>query len=73
MQEFVIKSYGFTQLARLYRPDICPGNAIRTLKNWIEKNAELSKELTATGFDPSTVRTLTPRQVAIIVHHLGTP
>lgn len=71
--DFKIQSYGLTELAQLYRPNAQPKSALRTLNNWIEKNQELQLALSNTGFDPESVRTLTPMQVAIIVHYLGEP
>ena len=73
MQEFQIHSYGITELALLYRPYLSPRNAARTLRNWIKNNPELLLALSDTGFNPQTVRTLTPMQVLIIVSYLGEP
>ena len=73
MQEFQIHSYGITELALLYRPSLSPRNAARTLRNWIKNNPELLLALSDTGFNPQTVRTLTPMQVSIIVSYLGEP
>lgn len=73
MQEFQIHSYGITELALLYRPYLSPRNAARTLRNWIKNNPELLLALSDTGFNPQTVRTLTPMQVSIIVSYLGEP
>ena len=73
MQEFQIHSYGITELALLYRPYLSPRNAARTLRNWIKNNPELLLALSDTGFNPQTVRTLTPMQVSIIVRYLGEP
>ena len=73
MQEFQIHSYGITELALLYRPYLSSRNAARTLRNWIKNNPELLLALSDTGFNPQTVRTLTPMQVSIIVSYLGEP
>ena len=73
MQEFQIHSYGITELALLYRPYLSHRNAARTLRNWIKNNPELLLALSDTGFNPQTVRTLTPMQVSIIVSYLGEP
>ena len=73
MQEFQIHSYAITELALLYRPYRAPRNAARTLRNWIKNNPELLLALSDTGFNPQTVRTLTPMQVSIIVSYLGEP
>ena len=73
MQEFQIRSYSLTELAQLYRPHLAPRSAARTLRNWIRRNPELQESLAATGFDPNTIRTLTPLQVSIITTYLGDP
>lgn len=73
MQEFQIRSYSLTELAQLYRPHLAPRSAARTLRNWIRRNPELQESLAATGFDPDTIRTLTPLQVSIITTYLGEP
>lgn len=73
MQEFEIKSYSLTELGLIYRPHLSPRSALRTLKNWIDFNPKLKEALMATGYHPATVRTLTPRQVSIIVSFLGPP
>ena len=73
MQEFQIRSYSLTELAQLYRPHLSPRSAARTLRNWIRRNPELQESLAATGFDPDTIRTLTPLQVSIITTYLGDP
>ena len=73
MVSFQIRSYGLTELAQLYRPHLSPRSAVRTLRNWIRRNPELLQSLAATGFNPDTIRTLTPRQVTLIVSYLGEP
>ncbi|MGM9675424.1 MAG: DUF4248 domain-containing protein [Bacteroidaceae bacterium] len=70
---FQIRSYGLTELALLYRPHLAPRSALRTLRNWIGRNPKLVAALAATGFNPASVRTLTPMQVAVIVRYLGEP
>ena len=73
MQTFQIRSYSLTELAQLYRPHLSPRSAARTLRNWIRRNPELQESLAATGFDPDTLRILTPLQVTIITTYLGEP
>lgn len=73
MQEFQIRSYSLTELAQLYRPHLSPRSAARTLRNWIRRNPELKESLATTGFDPDTIRILTPMQVTIITTFLGEP
>ena len=73
MQEFQLRSYSLTELAQLYRPHLSPRSAARTLRNWIRRNPELQESLAATGFDPDSIRILTPLQVTIIITFLGEP
>ena len=63
---------GKSELAMLYRPDLKEGNARRTLYNWMRRNEKLMAALDAVGYDPKR-RTLTPREVAIIVDFIGEP
>ena len=71
-KEFRIRTYGKSELAMLYRPDLKEGNARRTLYNWMKRNEKLMAALDAVGYDPKR-RTLTPREVAIIVDFIGEP
>ncbi len=71
-KEFRIRTYGKSELAMLYRPDLKEGNARRTLYNWMRRNEKLMAALDAVGYDPKR-RTLTPREVAIIVDFIGEP
>ena len=36
MNSFAIRTYGRTELAQLYCPDLCPESAYRKLKHWID-------------------------------------
>lgn len=72
MNEFKIQTYGKSELAMMYMPHLQPASALRTLNNWIGRNAELQQALKKAGW---TVKThmLTPRQVGIITEYLGEP
>ncbi|MCD8041431.1 MAG: DUF4248 domain-containing protein [Tannerellaceae bacterium] len=72
MNGFAIRTYGLQELAQYYFPNIQENSATQQLKKWIRYNEELCKELKGTGYKPG-VRLLTPRQVELIVHHLGLP
>lgn len=72
METFVIRTYGRTELAQLYCPNLCPEAAFRKLKQWIELSPELSGGLPALGVS-SRSRTYTPAQVRLIVDVLGEP
>lgn len=64
---FEIKSYGRTELAQLYAPDLLPQGAYRRLMRWMKANPQLNY-LTRIHR-----RTFTPAQVAKIVKELGEP
>ncbi|MCD8167433.1 MAG: DUF4248 domain-containing protein [Bacteroides sp.] len=72
VKEFRIKSYGWQELACLYKPDISPASASKRLRYWVNKKKSMKEELLAEGWTPDC-RTLTPREVQIIVNGLGEP
>ncbi|WP_300701973.1 DUF4248 domain-containing protein [Bacteroides sp.] len=72
MESFVIRTYGRTELAQIYCPDLCPQAAFRKLNHWIDLYPGLRDDLSALGLCPHT-RTYTPAQVGLIVAALGEP
>lgn len=68
---FVIRAYGLQELAQLYFPGNTPQSASAQLKKWM-KNDQLYSKLLEAGYH-SGQKILTPRQVEIIVDHLGEP
>ena len=68
-QHFIIRTYGFGELAQLYNPHITKNAASYRLKCWIKNNHELFSKL---QLKPHT-RILTPNQVRIIIEYLDTP
>ncbi|WP_288207550.1 DUF4248 domain-containing protein [uncultured Parabacteroides sp.] len=64
--------YGHTELALLYFPDILPKSASSQLALWINRDEELLSDLLKAGYKKGQ-RMYTPRQVAILVDHLGEP
>lgn len=72
MKDFEIRSYGKSELAGLYMPDIEPQSALKTIKRWIEKYPGLPEALTEAGLTPND-RRYTPRQVKLIVTAIGEP
>lgn len=71
-EPFEIKSYGRTQLALMYSPDITPESAWKKLRKWINHFPGLKKTLSDLGYT-GTERSFTPLQVAAIVEAIGTP
>lgn len=64
-------TYGMQELAQLYFPHNTPASATTQLKRWMNKPALMLK-LQAANYLKGQ-RILTPRQVDIIVDHLGDP
>ena len=65
--EQTIKTYGRSELAQLYFPDLLQKSAWQKLKSWLELNPRL-RNLAAL-----TRRTFTPAEVALIYSELGEP
>ncbi len=72
MEQFKIQSYGRTELALKYCPEISPGSAFRKLSIWIDHYPNLREQLLALGYCAKS-RTYTPAQVRAIVEALGEP
>ena len=66
------RTWGHTELARLYFPGIQPKSASAQLARWIRLDEDLFVELTKAG-NKKGQRMYSPRQVAILVDHLGEP
>lgn len=71
MKKFDVRAYGLQELAILYFPHSAPRSASHRLRQWMRK-AQLGERLREAGYT-SGQRLLTPRQVALIVAHLGEP
>lgn len=71
MSEFKTHAYGLQELAMLYFPNSTPQAASNQLKKWKSKEKLLVK-LKEAGYEPGQ-KILTPRQVAVIVGHVGEP
>lgn len=69
---FRIKTYGRTELAELYNPNVAPETAWRKLRSWIRKYPGMVEQLLAAGYKRGQ-RSFTPRQVRIIVDGVGEP
>lgn len=71
-EEFKVRAYGRTELAKLYSPGLKPQSAYKRLLMWIYTSPELSKLLLEDG-KPSKSRIFTPHNVKNIVRFLGEP
>ena len=70
---FEIRTYGKSELAMLYFPqsETCAG-ALSNLRFWIRRNPELMAALQSCGMPPRS-KSFTPKEVSLIIHHLGEP
>jgi len=66
-EPFVIRAYGKSELALLYRPEASKDAALKTLKYWIQLNPRLRKLVKSPG------DFYTPKEVKAIVEELGEP
>lgn len=69
---FVLRSYGYCELALLYFPNSTKKSATSQLRRWIRRNLELRSTLAQLGF-AERQRILTPRQVEVVVRFVGEP
>lgn len=74
MQEdkFIVRAFGFGELAQLYFPSITKKSASAQLRKWIESDKFLQKELSQAGYRFSQ-RVLSPKQVEVLLKILGNP
>jgi hypothetical protein len=59
-KEFIIRSYGYGELAQLYFPNVTKKSASVQLRRWIKLNSNLIQELNYLGFKPGQ-RIFTPQ------------
>ena len=73
IKEFEIRSYGKSELAMLYFPNVqTPGGALSNLNFWIRRCRDLYAALRACGM-ARKAKAYTPKEVALIVYYLGEP
>ncbi|MBR1596837.1 MAG: DUF4248 domain-containing protein [Phocaeicola sp.] len=70
--KFTIRSYTKAELAHLYNPTMTYECAMRTFRRWLNRVPTLREELVRSGYEQKQ-HVLSPRQVEIIVNHLGEP
>ena len=71
-ETFRIRCYSKSELASLYFPGTAPDVASQRLRRWINRCAALKSELLQAGYQPRC-RSLSPREVRLIVYYLGEP
>lgn len=71
-KEFRIRSYGITELAMIYCPELTANGALKKFRRWIDVNPQLHERL---GFSQGRHRTrsFTPFEVKLLVEVLGEP
>jgi hypothetical protein len=71
MKEFIICPYGFKELALLYFPSNLPASASSQLRRRINLPPLIGQLKEASWYPGQKI--LTPRQVEIIIRHIGEP
>jgi hypothetical protein len=71
-KEFIIRSYGYCELALLYFPNSNKRSASTQLGRWMQQNEKLKMQLLALGYKPRK-KILTPSQVKLIIELFGEP
>ena len=66
------RSLSFSELAQAYGPELSESAARKRLHEWLHFSPELMGRLQAAGYRERQ-RVLTPKQVKIIMEHLGEP
>ncbi len=69
-KEFVIRSYGYCELAMLYFPNSTKKSASAQLGRWIKQNQKFHNQLIEIGFKKGK-KILTPKEVNLIVANFG--
>lgn len=70
--KFIVRAYGYCELAQLYFPNVTPKSASVQFRRWILFDKKLESELQEAGFKPGK-KVLTPLQVEIVVKIIGKP
>ena len=66
-EPFVIRTYGKTELAMKYFPNLTPESAMKRFRNWLIINKMLKKLVS------KKIRYYTPKQVRSIIEEVGEP
>jgi len=67
---FRVKAYSKVELAMLYNPEQCVTVALKKLSRWMQANPSLVGELRKVNYNKYR-RSFTPKEVDLIVRHLG--
>ena len=69
---FRVKAYSKVELAMLYNPEQCVTVALKKLSRWMQANPTLVEELREVSYNKYR-RSFTPKEVDLIIRHLGEP
>ncbi len=70
---FKLKAYGKSELAMLYFPEANSTHvAVNHFMSWVKRSTTLQQRLHDMGYSKSA-KTLSPKEVALIVEYLGEP
>lgn len=72
MQEFKIRPYSKSQLAKIYFPELSTIAARHRLARWIARCKPLCEQLAESNYNKRS-HWYTPNQVRCIISHLGEP
>lgn len=72
--ELLLKNHFISKkrLACSFIPDLTPENALRLFRKWIYEDEELYNELKKENYK-NTAHYFSPRQIEIIIKHMGSP
>jgi hypothetical protein len=71
-KQFIIRTYGFNELAQLYFPNVTQHSASRQFSHWIYTNSKLLQTLTEMNWR-KRLKTFTPKQVNAIINCFDPP
>ena len=66
-EEFTIRSYGKSELAMMYFPELSKESALKKFRFWLSLNPRLRSLIS------KQIRSYTPKQVRLIVREIGEP
>ena len=69
---FKLRMYGFSELAREYKPNLTKASASNYFHKLIKENPELEQKLLNANYKPK-MQTLSPLMVSVFVDFLGKP
>lgn len=72
VEEWPVRPYSKSELARAYAPEIGERSALNRLSRWLRGNALLYQALLDTGYRPAQ-QIFTSKQVGLIFEYIGRP